>query len=65
MNREVEYFDALTRIAKGYKSADWLQRNSKLRFGLDYHFALEMLYDSLRDEASEAIYRHRRPKMAK
>ncbi len=53
------YFDALKRIARGYRSAESLLRKGDC--GLDGTESLEYAYDNIQSEAENAIRGKRRP----
>jgi hypothetical protein len=59
-SNEQRYFDALKKITL-YMTSEQLQKQADKRYGLEYHEALEMAYDNIRNEAKDAIYGKRRP----
>ncbi len=61
-SNEQRYYDALKRIAKGYQSAEQVQRRAWKDWGLDSPGeALEMAYENIQAEAARAIKGKRRP----
>jgi hypothetical protein len=51
----VKMYAALHRIAKYYQTPDQLRKNSKGDFSLGFSECLEMAYENLQAEASQAI----------
>lgn len=53
---EIKLYDTLKRIAKGYQTAEQVQRNAEKDLGLtDAREALEYAYENLQWEANQAI----------
>ena len=61
MSTGQKYFDTLKVIAR-FDSIKHLERNSEKVYGLSYHEALEMVYESIRRIAGRAVRGKRRPK---
>lgn len=57
-----QHFGAVLHVIAHSDSLKWLQRNSEKRYGLSYFEALEMAYETLQDEAKQAIKGYRRSK---
>jgi hypothetical protein len=56
-----DYYDTLKRIA-AYDTVERLRRRAEKDYGLSFNEALEYAYDSVREEARQAIKGKRRPK---
>jgi hypothetical protein len=60
MSHEQLYYDTLRRITK-YMTTERLERCAEKEYGVGYLEALEMAYDNMREEATTALFRKRRP----
>lgn len=60
-SNEQRYFDALKRIAKDYDSPERIGATAEKKYGLRPAEAIEMAYQNIQHEASEAIRGRRRP----
>ena len=57
---EQRYYDALKRIARGYKTAAQLRKDDNVEF-LGLEEVLEMAYENIQNEARTALGRRKRP----
>ena len=61
MSNEQRYFDALKRITK-YEQPERLKKNAERDYGLEGDEVIEMAYENVIQEATNALGTRRRPK---